>query len=205
MPGYNFMTAFFKKVVVLIVYGMLGSFSIMAQEPEGSPLCVKETKNRIDTYKSLGLAPAIDVSYVGYSTSLLVEYERRLNGFYAGPQILITSSYLPRYGPYGVVAGYKFYFINSLKRWKIYVNLDYKNFLFRAYKGPGETGKKMNLIQEFNLGYGMQYQISGPIFIGNSIHFGKYFESYYNYRLEERNGFSGYDGLIRLFVKYRIL
>lgn len=199
------MTAFFKRALILIVIGTLGSFYILAQEPEGSPVCVKETKDRIKKFQSLGIAPSIDVSYVGYSSALLVEYERKIHGFYVGPQILITSSYLPRYGPFGVVAGYKFYFINSLKRWKVYVNLDYKNFLFRAYKSPGETGKKMNLIQEVNLGYGMQYQISGPLYIGNSIHFGKYYESYYNYRLKERNGFSGYDGLIRLFIKYRIL
>jgi len=175
------------------------------QEVEGSAYCAEETTERIKKNRSVGIMPTLDLSYVGYSTSLLLEYERKSHGFYVGPQYLASSSYMPQKGPFGLVGGYKFYFINSLKKWKVYLNIDYKNYIFKAYKGIDQVGSKRNFIHEVNIGYGMQYMLSSKFFLGNSIHFGKYFESYYNYRLQERNGINGYNGLIRIFFKYRIV
>lgn len=194
-----------KVAVFFFFIAILSVDLIYGQEVEGSAYCADETTERIEKFRSLGVMSSIDLSYVGYSALLLLEYERKTHGFYIGPQYLMSSSYMPQNGPFGLAGGYKFYFINSLKRWKVYLNADYKNYIFRSYKGLGQLGSKRNFIHEINIGYGMQYMLSDKFYVGNSIHFGKYFESYYNYRQHERYGINGYNGLIRIFVKYRII
>ena len=173
-----------------------------AQETEEEAKARREIK--IEKNKSFSILASIDLTYTGYSGVLAVEYERRKHSFYLGPKFSITQTYLFGKAPYGGVAGYRYFFLSDLKRWKVYFNTDYQLYLFRSFNGQNEKGALNNHIHEISLGYGVQFKLNERIYFSNSISIGKYFESYYNPKTEERTNLNGYNSLLRLIVKYKI-
>lgn len=153
--------------------------------------------------KSWGVLSSIDYSYTGVSISLAPEFEKGKHAFYLGPKLAIKHSYHPQQGPFGGVAGYRYLFLSNQKRWNFFFNTDYQLTLQNSFKRTGEAGNKKNHIHQFNVSYGARFKLTDQLFLGNSIGVGRYYESYYNYRSGERISFSGFDGLIRFFVKYR--
>ena len=116
----------------------------------------------------------------------------------------ITNIYIPSKQPFGGILGYRYYFLKGEKRFKGFINLDYQLFVYKAYKGQQIKSSKENFIHELNLSYGVEFNLSEKISIGNSIGIGKYMESYFNHKSNKRFIFNGYDALIRLYFKYNI-
>ncbi|HEX8545538.1 MAG TPA: hypothetical protein VF691_01175 [Cytophagaceae bacterium] len=173
-----------------------------AQETEEQADARREIK--VERNKSFSLFTSVDLTYTGYSSVLALEYERKKHSFYLGPKISISHTYLFHKSPYGGVIGYRYFFLSDLKRWKVYFNTDYQMYIFKSFNGQNQKGTLNNYIHEISLGYGIQFKISRRFYISNSISIGKYFESYYNSKSEDRTNLNGYNSLLRLFLKYQL-
>ena len=189
------------RLLFTITFVCLSIFSF-AQETEEEAKARRAIK--VERNKSFSILASGDLTYTGYSAVLAVEYEHRKHSYYIGPKVSISHSYLFNKAPYGGVLGYRYFFLSDLKRWKVYFNTDYQLYLFRSYAGINERGKLNNLIHEINIGYGIQFKINEKFYLGNSISIGKYFESYYNAKSQDRVNYNGYNALLRIFVKYKL-
>lgn len=189
------------RLLFTITFICFSIFSF-AQETEEEAKARREIK--LQRNKSYSILLSGDLTYTGYSAVLGLEYERRKHAYYIGPKISITNSYLFTRAPYGGVLGYRYFFLSDLKRWKVYFNTDYQLYVFRSYTGINQQGKLRNYIHEINLGYGVQFKINERFYVSNSISIGKYFESYYNTKSEERINLNGYNALLRIFFKYKL-
>lgn len=153
--------------------------------------------------KSWGVLSSVDYSYIGISLSLAAEYEQGKHGFYAGPKLAVKHSYQPTQGPFGGILGYRYLFLSNQKRWNFFFNADYQATLQTSFRRTGEPGSRKNHIHQLNISYGARFKLTDNWFLGNSIGVGRYLESFYNYRTGERISFTGFDGLLRFYVKYR--
>lgn len=198
----HFFTTFIKSLLLALL--IISNFNCTSQDIESEEEAKERREQKIERNKALSIFATIDLTYTGYSTVIGLEYEKRKHSFYLGPKISITNTYLFNKGPLGAVGGYKYFFLSDLKRWKVFANLDYQVFIFKAYEGVGNPSNHKNFIQEINLSYGTQFQITPRFFISNSIGVGKYFESYYSFRNGDRVRLHGYNALLRILLKYKL-
>lgn len=189
------------KTILCLVITLLASYWAIAQE---SVHCAEETAERIKQHKLLGIITGMDLTYTGISAFAGVEYERKKHAIYGAPRISITDSYIPGRGPFGIITGYKYFFMNTHDRWKVYFGLHYNGLRYKAFKEQGSSSSHKNYVHEISAGYGAELIAYKNFHIGNSVNLGKYYESYYNHINQKRRIFSGYNTLVRLYVKYKI-
>jgi hypothetical protein len=190
------------SISILFVF-LLHSFLSFSQKKITKENDKKVNCEQTGCLGSWSLFSSIDLTYTGYSSILGVEYERKKTSFYLAPKISLTQTYIPGRGPWGLNSGFKYLFLTNHERWRFFFNIDYQLALYNAFRQAEEKGKKKNYIHEINAGYGVRFKINERLYIGQSIGVGKYFENYYSYKTESRKTFSGYDALLRLYIKYR--
>lgn len=164
------------------------------QRPETKPKGFKS---------SLGVQTTL--AFSGLNAGLTFELQRGRHALYAGPKISVADSYLPSQGPFGVIGGYKFYFLpdyNCVGRFGFFINLDYQLQRYRAFNRDGARTNDHNSLHELNVGYGLEYRLANRWRVNNVFGFGRYWEFYQNPTRQAEYSQVGYNRLVRLQLLY---
>lgn len=165
-----------------------------AQRPETKPKGIK-----------LSLGAQATLAFSGLNTGITLEAQRGKHAFYVGPKLSVADSYLPSKGPFGGVAGYKFYFLpdyNCVGRFGFFANIDYQLQRYRAFNRDGGRASGHNSLHELNLGYGLEYRLTNHWRINNVFGFGRYWEFYQNATRQSEYSHVGYNRLVRAQILY---
>lgn len=141
---------------------------------------------------ALGLQAGI--SYSGWNLALLGQYHFRDFSAYLGPSMSINRS-VPGKGPIGLNSGLNYHLPSRLDWLSSLVTLDYQLHFFQS---PDVQGQR---IQEFHLGYGLEFHVTPAITLVQQLGYGGWLES--NMTANGRETQSGYSGLLRLKAGYQ--
>lgn len=155
----------------------------------------------------LSVGASTTLAFSGFNTALSVEAQHGRHAFYAGPKLSLVDSYLPTKGPFGAVAGYKFYILPDYKcagRFGFFFDVDYQGQLYRAFRRDGSRSGQYNQLHELQIGYGLECRLGTRWRVNNVFGFGRYMEIYNNATSGQQYTQSGYNRLVRLQLLYTI-
>lgn len=192
----------------LLLLGALGLFTARPAFSQGIATQTATAEERPEAKPKgvkISVGAAASLAFSGFNSALTLEGQFGRHGFYAGPKISLADSYLPSQGPFGGVAGYKFYFLpdyNCVGRFGFFVNADYQLQRYKGFKRDGGRSSHYNTLHEYMLGYGLEYRLSNRWRLNNVFGFGRYLEVYNNATTGTQYRQSGYNRLVRFQILY---
>lgn len=166
-------------------------------------LAIAQPEEPVKTWR-WGLEWSSSLSYTGLGSGLTGQWQQGRHLAYAGPRLLVSDSYVPGQGPWGLQLGYQYHWVRE-GRWQSFVNIDYQLSWYQPYNPQQLPVSGRNRVHEFHLAYGIQYQLGPPLYLGSTLGVGGYLEQLLDVRENQRRSYRGYSNLLRLFVRYVLM
>lgn len=158
-------------------------------------ILAQEQKDKTFRY-GVESAPFISYSGINWGAQFNVFYQKHSLGI--GTKISFQSSYFPYKSSLGAAVDYKYYIVES-KKIKSFIGITYNNV---RYKIKTRFGENYNMIHEFFISNGFQFNVFNKFWIGNSIGMGGYLERFYDFSEETHSYINGYNMKLKIILSY---